>query len=402
MATTTAKPPKSIDEMRKALPKRERRIVPAAVGAIEVRSDAGGPPKIAMTIPYNADSQELGGFLGSPGFVERIRPGAFKKSIAQRSGAKAERNKDVVSLWNHDPNWVLGRQVNGTLTFHDGEDTLEAVVQMDAEDSMHQHFLRRVERGDVQGSSFGFETVKDEWDRLEDGSTIRTLIEVKLFDVSPVTFPAYPTSEAQTRAVLDVASVRAGVNLDELADILQHMKNGKVPKAAERKFGEWLKRLQAMVPDPDPDIELHKLKLGRFEKLLGPEFQRATKSVDGTDHPMSDFAYHADPTDIETWHLPIFDADHAQNALSRWNQTDMPDGAEKQKAYNRVLAACHKFGIDTEEFEKEHAPRGARTYTRPSDGKTYDTLDACVADNGWADDPEAYCMSIKTGPGPTD
>ena len=61
-----------------------------------------------------------------------------------------------------------------------------------------------VARGDVAGSSFGFEVQHngDRWDEKADGSVTRVLLRVKLFDISAVTFPAYPQSQAEARALI--------------------------------------------------------------------------------------------------------------------------------------------------------------------------------------------------------
>jgi len=79
-----------------------------------------------------------------------------------------------------------------------------------------------------------------------------------------------------------------------------------------------------------------------------------TKSVDGKEHPASDFAYVGDPQDIATWHLPVFDEGHARDALGRFDQAQMPDASKRRGALHKVLAACKKFGIDAAGFEKDH------------------------------------------------
>ena len=234
-------PKMSIDDLRKALPKREERMVPHEAGAISLRADDDGP-KIDMFVPFNRDSVEMWGF------TEQIAPGAFKRTIKNSKSSRS----DIVSLWNHDPSWVLGRQSNDTLTLRETEKGLESTATLDADDTMHRHFARRVERRDVQGSSFGFETVKDAWEYKDDGSVHRTLLEVRLFEVSPVTFPAYPDSDAGKRSVLDIACVRAGVDLGELAEVLQRAKDGKVPAEASTALRSWVTKLEAFLPAPNP------------------------------------------------------------------------------------------------------------------------------------------------------
>lgn len=234
---------KSLDELRKNLPKRELRLVPHEAAAINLRADSDGP-KIDMFIPFNRDSVEMWGF------TEQIAQGAFKRTIKNAKGSR----QDIVSLWNHDASWVLGRQGNDTLTLRETEKGLEATATLDAEDPMHRHFARRVERRDVQGSSFGFETIKDEWRYDDDGTAHRTLLEVRLFEVSPVTFPAYPDSDAGKRSVLDIACVKAGVDLNELADLLQQAKEGKVPLEQHDALRSWVARLEGFLPSVTPTV----------------------------------------------------------------------------------------------------------------------------------------------------
>ena len=71
---------------------------------VELRADDGQPARISGHIVYNRWSEDLGGF------VERVMPGAFTKTLLE---------SDIRALFNHDPNFVLGRNKAGTLTFAD-------------------------------------------------------------------------------------------------------------------------------------------------------------------------------------------------------------------------------------------------------------------------------------------
>jgi len=242
MATKTKKVDgPNIDELRKKLVGRERRYVALDLAAIELRT-TGADPKIGMYIPFGKRSVEM------YGFTETIAPGAFARTIKNGRGAK--RNGDVVALWNHDPNWVLGRQSNDTLALVETNQGLDGEVTLDGQDAMHQHFARRVERRDVQGSSFGFETVRDEWQYNDDGTCERTLLEVKLYDVSPVTYPAYPDSDSEARSLVDLATVRSGIDLGELASVLRSVEHGKVPQDKAAEVRTWLQRLEGVLPPP--------------------------------------------------------------------------------------------------------------------------------------------------------
>ena len=244
------------DAIRKKLPSRERRTFQ---GEISLRAEEDGP-KIGMFVPFNRRSVELWGF------VEIIEPSAFTKTLQERGG-------DVVSIWNHDPNWVLGRQSNKTLELRESETGLEGEVALDAEDPMHKHFARRVERRDVIGTSFGFETVRDEWITEPNGDVLRKLVEVRLFDVSPVTFPAYPDSEAEKRSsAVDIASVKAGVDIGKLAAVLASVENGRIPESEAEGFRAWLAQLEAMIPPPPAPVVSdldRRVRLKLRERLVG-------------------------------------------------------------------------------------------------------------------------------------
>ena len=119
---------------------------------------------------------------------EVIQPGAFAESISQ---------DDVRALYNHDPNFVLGRNTANTLRLSEDDHGLK--IEIDPPDTQQARDLMvLIDRGDVSEMSFGFRTISDKWE-MEDGDQVRTLIKVKLFDVSPVTYAAYPTTEVGLR-----------------------------------------------------------------------------------------------------------------------------------------------------------------------------------------------------------
>lgn len=132
---------------------------------------------------FNVLSKDLGGFR------EMIKPGAFRKSVFE---------DDVRALWNHDPNYILGRTKNGTLKLYEDNVGLHFEVIPPAAD-WAAGLLESIRRGDVDGCSFAFRAVEDDW-RSEAGEMIRYLSEVKLFDVSPVVYPAYSETSVTTRS----------------------------------------------------------------------------------------------------------------------------------------------------------------------------------------------------------
>ena len=253
---------KQIDELKKKIPERERRVIPTELGTVELRTAEGESPKIAMFVPYNKRSVEI------MGFTEIIAPGFFTRSV--KNGKTAKRNNDIVALWQHDPSWVLGRQANDTLTFDDTKAGMNALVELDGEDPMHRHFARRVERRDVTGTSFGFTTVKDEWEYDDDGNATRTLVEGRIFDFSPVTYPAYPDSdsEARERRSVEVAAVRMGLDVGALASLIAGAQGGKVAQEAAAEVRSWVAKLTGLIPEPPVPVVDWKAKLALRERAL--------------------------------------------------------------------------------------------------------------------------------------
>jgi HK97 family phage prohead protease len=157
--------------------KHERRFVVA-----ELRADGDKPKITGYAALFNAVTD-----LGM--FREQIAPGAFSASLAKPD--------DVRALWNHDPNIVLGRNTAGTLTLSEDERGLR--IEIDPPDTQWgRDAVTSIRRGDVSQMSFGFFTHRESWDYEQN---MRTLEEVELFDVSPVTFPAYADTTVAVRSM---------------------------------------------------------------------------------------------------------------------------------------------------------------------------------------------------------
>jgi len=132
---------------------------------------------------FNSDSEDLGGF------IERIAKGAFSDAV---------KNSDVRALFNHDNNMILARTKSGTLKIY--EDNKGLKYEFEAPNTTAGNdVLEMIKRGDISQSSFGFTVENDDWEQ-RDGKTYRTITKVKrLYDVSPVTFPAYPDATVAVR-----------------------------------------------------------------------------------------------------------------------------------------------------------------------------------------------------------
>jgi HK97 family phage prohead protease len=137
---------------------------------------------------FDSDSEDLGGF------TERIERGAFAEAI---------KVSDVRALFNHDNNMILARTASGTLRIYEDERGLKYEFEA-PNTTAGNDVLEMIKRGDISQSSFGFRVEKDSWTK-RDGTTYRTIKKVKqLYDVSPVTFPAYPEASVAVRKLEEI------------------------------------------------------------------------------------------------------------------------------------------------------------------------------------------------------
>ena len=125
----------------------------------------------------------------APGMSESIAPGAFSKSLAG----------DIRALVNHDTSLVLGRTKAGTLVLREDSRGLWGHIDINPNDVAAMDLYARVQRGDVDQCSFGFEIRSQDTDIKEDGSIHWTLTEIELYEVSCCTFPAYEETSISAR-----------------------------------------------------------------------------------------------------------------------------------------------------------------------------------------------------------
>jgi uncharacterized protein len=170
----------------------ERRFLPFVDVELRAEAEEGKAPVVkGYAAVFNRSSEDLGGF------TEQIAPGAF---------AKALKKSDVRLLYNHDANFLLGRTSAGTLKVWEDDRGLGFSADLDPDDPDAQTIVRRIKRGDLTGTSFSFLVGRDGQEWKEEGSKIhRTIREVaEVFDVGPVTFPAYRDTKVSART-LDLA-----------------------------------------------------------------------------------------------------------------------------------------------------------------------------------------------------
>ena len=122
--------------------------------------------------------------------TESIDPGAFTETL---------KDADVRALINHDTTLVLGRTKAGTLELKADDRGLWGRIRINPNDQDAMNLYERVKRGDVDQCSFGFEIVREETDFKDDGSIHWTIMEVRLWEVSVCTFPAYEETEVSAR-----------------------------------------------------------------------------------------------------------------------------------------------------------------------------------------------------------
>lgn len=159
---------------------RERRSLTAEVQANDEGKFSG------LAAVFGKPSQDLGGF------VEYIDRRAFDGVLAN--------SPDVVAVWNHNENDLLGRTSSGTLRLWTTDEGLH--YELDAPDTTLGRDLRALAaRGDVTGSSFAFTVDEDAWEK-RDGIKVRRVLSIgRLFDVSLVSTPAYPDASVALRSL---------------------------------------------------------------------------------------------------------------------------------------------------------------------------------------------------------
>lgn len=279
--------------------KREYRVNRQA--ALRKKKDGNGIEGHAAV--FNQLSVDLGGYR------ERIMPGAFTRHLGT--------NPDVRALFNHDPNIVLGRTRSKTLRLKEDDQGLQ--FDVDPPDTQAaRDVMTSIDRGDIDQCSFGFYVRSQKWSEEPDPGDadgkrkmiVREIHDAEVFDVSPVTFPAYEGTDCNTRSLFP--------------DGIPEEVSSHVPELRDAK----------------------------------------TKKVDGADLPASSFAYVGDKNDTSTWKLPIhFPGDvaktqsHIRNALARFSQTKGIPSGEKDRVWHRIVGAAKAHGIHVSDEEDSRSRR---------------------------------------------
>lgn len=125
------------------------------------------------------------------GATESVAPGAFANTLGG----------DVRALIDHETRLVIGRNKSGTLELKEDSHGLWGKIRINPNDTDAMNLYERVKRGDVDQCSFGFEIIKEDTEVRDDGSVHWTIREVKLYEVSVCTFPAYQDTSVSARKI---------------------------------------------------------------------------------------------------------------------------------------------------------------------------------------------------------
>lgn len=191
---------------------------------IRINESDGGTCIEGHAAVFDSWSETLGGIFP---FKEKVRKGAFAESIGR---------DDIRALFNHDPNYVLGRNRAGTLELV--EDDVGLRVRIAPPDtSWARDIATSIRRGDISQMSIGFVVEDDEWSS-KDGIDTRELKKVRLFDVSPVTFPAYTATDVGVRAMqeYDVYKTEQRKVAEETENAVKKAKQQEKLKNLQAKF----------------------------------------------------------------------------------------------------------------------------------------------------------------------
>lgn len=338
--------------------------------------------------------------------VERVAPGTFTRTIAEK--------QDVRCLFNHEPDNLLARTTNNTLSLRQDDKGLYFSADFDDTD-IATRVAKFIQRKDVTGCSFSFVVTKQTRTETEENdklSILRVIEDVDTFDVGPVTFPAYEETSVNGRSI-SRRELRSIFPEGIPANVLAHAPSFKELRDAEDGDPGGIPNPDdgGGTGDPDGDVDdpaececdcracfsaecnecdMHMETCGDGSNCNGMMDARAkrddgkkTKRVDGEDLPASSFLYVGDPDKTATWSLPWkFSTDaktksHLQNALARFSQTKNIPADKKPAVYKKLVAKCKQYGIHVSgeddsdsksaDLELEYAQARSRTLALAGD-----------------------------------
>jgi hypothetical protein len=344
--------------MLRSLPSgEERRDLTLSDAGVSVLPDPNTGTKRFAGHPAVFNSRTAIGNPLTVGFYEEIAPGAFTKTLGE---------SDARFLIDHSSYHVVSRASAGTLDLSQDVRGLGANSALDSRLSYVNDLMANLENGNIRGMSFGFQVVKDDWAvepaQRADGSAaeveVRTLREVKLIEVSAVTFPAYEDTDAGLRYSLipalrhrgdEDAIARAVSKRPELAPLLGY------DPALARTVIDLGARLPGEVLGTDTPITAN-------GNTMEPSEERDPMK------PYGNVSY-ADPGYQKDGkkRYPIDTEAHAKSAWSYINQADNASNYTSEQLASiksKIMAALKKFGVDVSDDEKKSSGEPGETTQR--------------------------------------
>jgi len=215
----------------RVLPHTELRLKEGAEGSLGILEGLPG-------IPYNSWSEDLGGF------TERVLPGAFDQSLME---------SDIISCRDHEDTYILGRTSSGHLRLDNRDDGLYYEVDL-PETSYARDLVVSLGRKDVKGNSFRFRTIDDRWS-IVGGKEFRDLVSCELYEVGPVTMPAYPATGLGLRSLFG----SLGLDHQHLYRCLLRARTGQLERRDLDVIASTIEALRKYLPggglEPEPAPE---------------------------------------------------------------------------------------------------------------------------------------------------
>jgi HK97 family phage prohead protease len=241
------------EEKENKVSKVERRVKTDIDFELRIdNAEADGMRFTGYAAVFNSDSEPLP-------FIERIMPGAFKRSLKARN--------EVKLFKNHNMDEVLASTRSKTLKLT--EDSTGLLAEATLPDTTAGRDLAvLMKRGDVHAMSFGF-SVPAKGDKWSTDGMTRELHQIRLHEVSIVTgFPAYEATTASVRS-LDILASRTNVDADALADAMIKLEAGeKLADSQADLLQEVVTKLRGNEPNQDDLLELKRKQLDLLLKMV--------------------------------------------------------------------------------------------------------------------------------------
>ena len=221
---------------------KELRYIPFE---FELREDGDQPSLEGYASVFNQEAEIYGLWR------EAVAPGTFKKTVQE---------SDIRALWNHNTDLVLGRNKAKTLQLSEDKHGLKVTITP-PDTQAGRDAVTSIKRGDVSQMSIAFDVVKQEWlypqDRKE--LPLRTIREARLYEVSPVTFPAFEGTSISARSGLILPDGEIDP-LEEARRLLRCAERGMELTQQQRetlRAAMELYRPYLLEPEPDASSEHH-------------------------------------------------------------------------------------------------------------------------------------------------